>query len=124
MKVFPHQLLLVLALMAGSCHAIQKPTSYTDNNFRIVLDSKSPRGPSIGFRSNTSMDFDARAMLTKVQAETKEMIDRIWDETTKVVDKVQTEAKDFISNFRHYNKVEVGLYTALALSLTVALKSE
>ena len=70
------------------------------------------------------MDFDAKAMVKKVQDEAKEIVDRIWEETNKIVEKVQTEAKGFMSNFQHYNKVEVGLYTALALSLTVALKSE
>lgn len=109
--------------MIGICHAAQKPSPIADN-FRIVLDNKSPRGPAIGFRSNTSMDFDAKLLAKKVQAEVKEILDRFWDETTKVVDKFQSEAKDFISNFKHYNKVEIGIYAALALSLTVALKSK
>jgi hypothetical protein len=114
------QFLLLLLTAAGLCEAIQKP----GDNFRIVLDNKPRRGPAIGFRSNTSMDFDAKALAKKVQADTKEIVERIWEETGKVVEKVQSEAKDFISNFRHYNKVEIGLYTALALSLTVALKSK
>ena len=59
-----------------------------------------------------------------MQADAKELLDRIWEETTKVVEKFQNEAKGFISNFKHYNKVEIGLYAALALSLTVALKSK
>lgn len=110
-----YQLILLLATAAASCQAIQKP----GDNFRIVLDNKSPRGPAIGFRSNSSMDFDAKALAKKVQAETKEIVDRF----TKVMEKIQAEAKDFISNFKHYNKVEIGLYTALALSLTVALRT-
>lgn len=117
------QALLIAAVAAGSCQAIQKPTQYADKNFRIVLDNKPPRGPLIGFRSNTSIDFDAKAAVKKFQAEAKEVMEKVWDETAKIMEKVQTEAKDFISNFRHYNKVEIGLYTALALSLTVAIKS-
>ena len=70
------------------------------------------------------MDFDAKALAKKVQADAKELMDRIWDETTKIVEKFQVEAKGFVSNFKHYNKVEIGLYAALALSLTVALKSK
>ena len=70
------------------------------------------------------MDFDAKALAKKVQADAKELFDKIWEETTKVVEKIETEAKGFISNFKHYNKVEIGLYAALALSLTVALKSK
>jgi hypothetical protein len=70
------------------------------------------------------MDFDAKALAKKVQADAKELIDRVWEETTKIVEKFQEEAKGFISNFKHYNKVEIGLYAALALSLTVALKSK
>jgi len=70
-------------------------------------------------------DFDAKALAKKVQADAKEIVNRIWEETIKVVEKFQTEAKDIISIFKnyHYNKVEIGLYAALALSLTVALKS-
>ncbi len=124
MKILKYQVLLLLAFAAGSCQASRKPSSPYADNFRIVLDNKSPRGPSIGFRSNASMDFDARALAKKVQTDAKELADRIWEETTKVVEKFQSEAKDFISNFKHYNKVEIGLYTALALSLTVALKSK
>ena len=70
------------------------------------------------------MDIDVKALAKKVQDDTKEMVDRIWEETSKVIEKFQSEAKDFISTFRHYNKVEIGLYAALALSLTVALKSK
>ena len=70
------------------------------------------------------MDFDAKAMLEKVQENAKEIASRLKEETTNILDKVQTEAKDFISNLKHYNKVEIGLYTALALSLTIAIRSE
>lgn len=116
-----NQVLLLLAMAATGCDAVHKPKPH--DNFRIVLDNKSPRGPSIGFRNNAVMDFDAKAFAKKIQVEAREVVDRVWDETRKITDKVQSEAKDLINQLRHYNKVEIGLYTALALSLTVALKS-
>lgn len=111
---------LILAAAVGGCEAIHKP----NKNFRIVLDSKSPRGPSIGFRSNTNMDFDAKAIAKKFQEEAKDVVDKVVKESTKIVERVQSEAKDFLSNLKHYSKAEIGLYTALALSLTLVLKGE
>lgn len=120
--LYPSLLILVAAASITSCDAIHKPTPH--DNFRIVLDNKSPRGPAIGFRSNTSMDFDAKAFAKKIQAEAREVVDRVWEETRKVTELLQSEAKDLVKHLRHYNKVEIGLYTALAVSLTIALKSK
>jgi hypothetical protein len=122
MKALLYHALLMLAVTITSCDAVHKPKPH--ETFRIVLDNHSPRGPSIGFRSNTSMDFDAKAFAKKLQSEAMEVVDRVWEETRKVTEKFQSEAKDLISQLRHYNKVEIGLYTALAVSLTIALKSK
>jgi hypothetical protein len=115
-------LVVVVVIAITRCDAVQKPTSH--GNFRIVLDSKSPRGPAIGFRSNTSMDFDAKAFAKKLQAEAKDVVDRVLEETKKVTDMIQSEASDLVKQLRHYNKLEIGIYTALAVSLTIALKSK
>jgi len=104
------------------CDAIYKPKAH--ENFRIVLDTKSHRGPALGFRSNTNLDVDLKAMAKKFHTEAKDVLDRVWEETKKVTERLQSEAKDFVNQFKHYNKVEIGLYTALAVTLTLALKSK
>lgn len=117
-------LLLVLAVLGDSLvEAAKKPSSYSDN-FRIVLDSKPSRGPSIGIRNNSKLDFDAKEVIKKFQENSKEFMEKFKEGTTNAMERIHTEAKDFVNNFKHYNKVEVGIYTALAMSLTVALRSK
>jgi hypothetical protein len=118
MRFFLSHVLLVVAAVC-SVDAAAKPTSFLDN-FKVVLDN-SPKNARLvnnmkinsSFMPGSDSDVDAKALMKKFQTE-----------AGKLIGKVQAEAKGLINNFHHFSKLEIGLYTALAVSLTVALKSK
>jgi hypothetical protein len=118
MRFFLSHVLLVVASVC-CVDATAKPTSFLEN-FKVVLDN-SPKNARLvnNMKSNSSFmpgsdsDIDAKALMKKFQTEAGNFIG-----------KVQAEAKGLMNNFHHFSKLEIGLYTALAVSLTVALKSK
>ena len=62
-------------------------------------------------------------LVQKVQGQATRMAEKIWKDAGGVVETIEQHCKDLAENFKHYSKKEVGMYAALTVALTLALKS-
>ncbi|KAG7358605.1 triose-phosphate transporter family protein [Nitzschia inconspicua] len=112
---------VLLFLVVPSTNANKPP-----NNFRVVLDS--PRGNDRKTRlmlknSLSAKSEDIQAMIEKAKKE----FQHISHKTQDIARKVEGEARELVDKFKdnlqHYTKLELGLYAALTVALTVTLKT-
>jgi hypothetical protein len=119
-------LLLLSSLAVTVFLAVPAESNKPPSNFRVVLDT--PRGDDKKTRlmlknSLSAKSEDIQAMIEKAREE----FHHISTKTKEIVTKVEGEARELVDklkdNLQHYTKLELGLYAALTVALTVTVKS-